>query len=119
VREFERMLVDEGTTIVKVFLHISKEEQRRRLQARVDEPDKRWKFRLADLDARALWADFIDAYEEAITETSTEWAPWYVVPADHKWVRNVAVAELLVRTLGRLDPRFPKPQEDVTGVVVT
>jgi PPK2 family polyphosphate:nucleotide phosphotransferase len=118
VREFERMLVDEGTTILKVFLHISKEEQRERLRARLDEPDKRWKFKLGDLETRKLWPDFLEAYEEAITETSTEWAPWYVVPADHKWVRNVAVARLLVDTLRALDPRFPAPAEDLTGVQV-
>jgi PPK2 family polyphosphate:nucleotide phosphotransferase len=119
VREFERMLTDEGTAIVKVFLHISKEEQRRRLQARLDEPDKRWKFKLGDLDSRALWGSLMEAYEEALTETSTDWAPWHVIPADHKWVRNVAVSHLLVETLRKLDPRFPDPKEDLSGVVVS
>jgi polyphosphate kinase 2 (PPK2 family) len=118
VREFERMRTDEGTTLLKVFLHISKEEQRERLQDRLDEPDKRWKFKLGDLDTRKLWPDFMEAYEEAITETSTEWAPWYVVPADHKWVRNVAVAHLLVGTLRRLDPHFPAPADDLTSVEI-
>ena len=119
VREFERMLVDEGTTLVKVFLHISREEQAERLQARLDDPDKRWKFRSADLETRELWDEFTAAYEDAITETSTEWAPWYVVPADRKWVRNVAVAELLVKTLERLDPGYPEPAEDLSGIVVS
>jgi PPK2 family polyphosphate:nucleotide phosphotransferase len=117
LREWERMLTDEGTTIVKVFLHISKEEQRARLQARLDDPAKRWKFRSSDLDSRARWADYMAAYEDALTETSTEWAPWYVVPADRRWVRNVAVSQLLVKTLERLDPQFPEP-EDLSGMEI-
>jgi PPK2 family polyphosphate:nucleotide phosphotransferase len=109
IREFERMLTDEGTTVVKVFLHVSRDEQRKRLEERLENPEKRWKFRAGDLDDRAHWDDFQAAYEDAIRETSTEWAPWYVVPADHNWVRNLAVAELLVATLERLDPKLPEP----------
>ena len=82
IREWERLLVDEGTSFVKVFLNISRDEQRRRLQERIDNPEKRWKFRLEDLDIRKRFDDYLDAYEQAITETSTDWAPWYVVPAD-------------------------------------
>jgi len=118
VREFERILSDEGTTIVKVFLHISKGEQAERLQARLDDPDKQWKFRAGDLETRKRWDDYMACYEEVLTETSTEWAPWYVVPADRKWVRNVAVARLLVDTLELLDPRFPEPEENLSGIVV-
>ncbi|MEZ5102319.1 MAG: polyphosphate kinase 2 family protein [Thermoleophilia bacterium] len=118
IREFERTLAEEGTAIVKIFLHISKEEQRERLQARLDDPEKRWKFRLGDLDDRKRWDDYQAAYEEAISETSTEWAPWHVVPADRKWVRDVVVSHLLVDTLKGLDPRLPEPAEDLTGVVV-
>lgn len=118
VREFERMLTDEGTTVLKVFLHISKDEQRKRLQERLDDPQKRWKFRPDDLDARARWDAFAAAYDEAIAETSTAWAPWYVVPADHKWVRNVAVARLLVDTLERLDPAIPQPAADLSALRV-
>ena len=92
IREFERMLRDEGTTMVKVFLHISKDEQRRRLQERIDDPEKNWKFHRSDLEVRARWDEYQQVYEEAITATSTDWAPWYVVPADHKSVRDVAVA---------------------------
>jgi PPK2 family polyphosphate:nucleotide phosphotransferase len=115
IREFERTLVDEGTTIVKCYLHISKEEQKGRLEARLANPEKRWKFNPGDLEARRRWDRFIAAYEETLTATSTEVAPWYVIPADRKWVRNVAVATLLVETLRRLDPRFPEPQfEDLT-----
>jgi PPK2 family polyphosphate:nucleotide phosphotransferase len=118
IREFERQLTDEGTTIVKVFLNVSKDEQRRRLQERIDDPEKRWKFRKGDLEDRARWDEFVAAYEEAVTETSTEWAPWYVVPADRNWVKALAVAELLVETLERLDPRFPPAEEGIEGLVV-
>ena len=89
INAFEHMLVDEGTSIVKIFLHVGKDEQRRRLQARLDDPEKRWKFDRADLDARANWDEYMMLYDAAITATSTKWAPWYVVPADHKWVSGV------------------------------
>jgi polyphosphate kinase 2 (PPK2 family) len=118
IREFERMLSDEGTAVVKVFLHISPEEQRERLQARLDRPEKRWKFRTGDLEDRALWGDFAAAYEEAITETSTPWAPWYVVPADRKWVRDVGVAEIMIDVFERLDPQYPDPDPNLDGLVV-
>jgi PPK2 family polyphosphate:nucleotide phosphotransferase len=107
IREFERLLVDEGTTVVKVFLHVSRDEQRARLLERLDNPEKAWKFRAADLDDRARWEEFMGAYDDVIGETSTEWAPWYVVPADHNWVRNLLVARLLVETLKRIDPQLP------------
>jgi PPK2 family polyphosphate:nucleotide phosphotransferase len=119
IREFERMLVDEGTHLVKVCLHVSKEEQGKRLQERLDTPEKRWKFRLGDLDDRALWDDFTAAYEDAIRETSTEWAPWHVVPSDHNWVRNLSVAEILVQMFERLDPRYPPPDPQLDGLKVT
>ena len=119
LREFERMLSDERIAVVKLFLHISPEEQQERLQARLDEPDKRWKFRAGDLEDRARWDDFAAAYEEAITETSTPWAPWYVIPADRKWVRDVAVARIMVDTLERLDPQFPEPDPGLDDVVIT
>jgi PPK2 family polyphosphate:nucleotide phosphotransferase len=106
---FERMLSEEGTTVVKVFLHLSRDEQRKRLQERLDNPDKRWKFRAGDLDDRELWDDFATAYEDALHRTSTDWAPWYVVPADHNWSRNLVVAEILVAALERLDPKLPEP----------
>ena len=104
---FEHLLTDEGTSVVKVFLHESKDVQRKRLQERVDDPEKRWKFRLGDLDDRAKWDDFQQAYEDVIRETSTEHAPWFVVPADHNWSRNLCVAEILVDALDRLDPTMP------------
>jgi PPK2 family polyphosphate:nucleotide phosphotransferase len=118
IREFERLLTDEGTSVVKVFLNISKGEQKERLQARLDNPEKNWKFNHDDLKARELWPEYADAYERAITETSTDWAPWYIVPADHKWVRDVAIATLLVETMRRLDPQFPPPEPGLDQVVI-
>lgn len=118
IRNFEQMLTDEGTTVVKVFLHVSKDEQARRFQERLDDPEKRWKFRKGDLDDRALWDDFQAAYTEAIAETSTKDCPWYVVPADSNSRRNMAVGEILLRTLERLDPKIPDPEEGLEGVKV-
>ncbi len=118
IRAFERLLADEGTVIVKFFLHISKEEQRRRLQARLDDPTKNWKFRRGDLDDRALWDEYQRAYEDAITETSTDYAPWFVVPADRKWYRNLVVSTVLVETLEGMDLRYPEPEGDLSGIVI-
>lgn len=118
IRDFERLLVDEGTTIVKLFLHISEDEQRERLQARLDEPDKRWKFSTGDLAERKRWDDYQRVYTEAIQETSTEDAPWYVVPADRKWYRNLVVSQILIDTLEALDLRYPDPEDDLEGIVV-
>jgi PPK2 family polyphosphate:nucleotide phosphotransferase len=118
IKAWERMLADEGTTIVKFFLWISPDEQRERLQARLDEPDKRWKFRLGDLEERKRWDDYVAAYEEALERTSTDQAPWYVIPANRKWFRNLAVAEILGDTIEALDPQYPPPPEALTGVVV-
>jgi len=118
IREFERLLVDEGTHLVKICLHVSREEQGKRLQERLDTPEKRWKFRLGDLDDRKLWDDFTDAYEDTIRETSTAWAPWHVVPSDHNWVRNLAVAEILVDAFERLDPKFPPADPQLDGLEV-
>ena len=118
IREFERMLTDEGTTIVKVMLHVSPEEQRVRFQERIDDPAKRWKFRPGDLEDRKHWDQFRAAYEEALSETSTDWAPWYVVPADRNWVRDLAVARILVDHLGALDPRYPEADPAIVGTTV-
>jgi PPK2 family polyphosphate:nucleotide phosphotransferase len=116
IREWERMLTDEGTTIVKVFLNVSRDEQRKRLQERIDDPEKRWKFRLDDLEVRKRFDDYVAVYEEALTETSTEWAPWHVVPADRNWVKAVAVAELLEDALERIDPKLPSAEPGVEGL---
>ena len=119
IRAFEQLLVDEGTTVVKVFLHLSRDEQRKRLQERLDNPEKRWKFKAGDLDDRRLWDDFAEAYEDAIHETSTAYAPWYVVPADHNWVRNLCVGEILVDALERLDPQLPEPAPGIESLEIT
>lgn len=119
LREFERMLTDEGTRLVKVHLHVSAEEQRQRLQDRIDDPEEQWKHNPGDLADRALWDEYSAAYEEALTETSTDHAPWYVVPADRKWVRDLAVAQLLLATLVELDPRLPEPDPSLAGTRVT
>jgi PPK2 family polyphosphate:nucleotide phosphotransferase len=118
IREWERMLTDEGTTIVKVFLNVSKDEQRKRLQERVDDPAKRWKFRVEDLDTRKRFDDAVARWESVINETSTEWAPWYVVPADRNWVKSLAVAELLLDALERIDPEMPAAAEGVEGMTI-
>jgi len=113
IRDFEQMLVDEGTHIVKIFLHVSKEKQKERFEERLERPDKRWKFRAGDLDDRALWGDYMKAYSDALEKTSTEDAPWYVVPADRKWARNVCIARILRRHLERIDPQYPEPDSDI------
>jgi polyphosphate kinase 2 (PPK2 family) len=96
---------------VKFFLHISKEEQARRLQSRLDDPSKRWKFNSGDLVERKLWDHYQLAYQEAISQTSTEHAPWYVIPSDRKWYRNWAIAQVIAETLDRMDPQYPEPEE--------
>ena len=118
IRHFEELLTDEGTTVVKVFLHVSKDEQARRFQERLDDPEKRWKFRLGDLDDRKLWDEYQAAYEDAIAETSTKDCPWYVVPADSNSRRNLAVAKILLRTLEMIDPKIPEPEAGLDGVKV-
>jgi PPK2 family polyphosphate:nucleotide phosphotransferase len=118
INAFERLLVEEGTTIVKFFLYIDRDEQRERFRARLDDPDKRWKFRLGDLEERKRWDDYIAAFEEALTRCSTAEAPWYIIPSNRKWFRNLAVANILADTLDELDPHYPPPPEDLTGVVV-
>jgi PPK2 family polyphosphate:nucleotide phosphotransferase len=118
INEFERMLAEEGTTILKFFLHISKDEQKQRLQDRLGTPTKQWKFRLSDLKERQLWGDYMAAYEDALSKTSTEWAPWYVIPADRKWYRNLVVGQIVVQTLEDLKMSYPSPEDDLTGVVI-
>jgi PPK2 family polyphosphate:nucleotide phosphotransferase len=117
INAFERMLADEGTTILKFFLHISREEQRERLQARLDDPTKRWKFEHGDLAERKLWDDYMRAYEAVLEKTSTDWAPWTIVPADRKFMRDFLVAGAVVKALEKLKMKYPDPP-DVEGVTV-
>ena len=107
VVDFERMLSEEGTTIVKIYLHISRDEQKRRLESRLVNPDKHWKFNPDDLKDRALWGKFMETYEDLLSRTSTEFAPWFVVPANRKWYRNLVVARIMVDTLKRLNMTYP------------
>ncbi len=118
IRDFERMLNDEGTRVVKLFLNISKDEQQERLQARLDEPDKNWKFNASDLDDRALWGDYQEAFTEAIAETATGYAPWYVVPANRKWYRNLVVSTILIETLESMDPQYPDPEPGLDAIEI-
>ncbi len=118
IRSFEALLADGGTAIVKIFLHISKKEQRERLQARLDDPEKRWKFDPADLQARAEWDRYSELYEMILEGTSTDEAPWYVVPADRKWFRNYVVANIVVRTLEAMKLRYPDPPPGLAGVTI-
>jgi PPK2 family polyphosphate:nucleotide phosphotransferase len=118
INDFERMLAETGTTLLKFFLHISKDEQKKRLQERLDDPAKQWKFRKGDLVDRGHWDEYMEAYEEVLHRTSHKWAPWHVVPANKKWFRNLMVASVLVETLESLDIKTPEPEEDLKGIVV-
>jgi len=118
INAFEKLLADTGTTILKFFLYISKEEQKSRFEARLARPEKRWKFSFGDVKERELWDDYIRAYEEALTRCNTPWAPWFIVPANRKWYRNLAISQVIVETLEQLDMRFPTPKEDLSNVVI-
>jgi PPK2 family polyphosphate:nucleotide phosphotransferase len=108
INDFERMLTENGVTILKFFLHISREEQKDRLVERLNDPLKNWKFQVADLEERKLWDDYTEAYEDALEKCSTEWAPWYLIPADRKKARDLLVAQVVVDTLERMSPQFPR-----------
>lgn len=112
INQFERHLARNGTIVLKFFLNVSKDEQRRRFLERLENPDKYWKFSAADVTERKFWDAYMQAYEEAIQATSTPWAPWYVVPADQKWVTRAVVADVLTSTIRHLDLRYPEPTED-------
>ena len=118
INQFEKLLSETGTTILKFFLHISKDEQKRRLEARRDTPEKQWKFSLGDLKEREYWDDYMDAYEDALTRCSTRWAPWYIVPANQKWYRNLVVARTIVKTLESFDMKYPEPEKGIETAVV-
>jgi PPK2 family polyphosphate:nucleotide phosphotransferase len=116
--DFERMLVDEGTTILKFYLNISKQEQKKRMQARLDEPEKQWKFRMGDLKDRAMWDEYRQAYEDVLEKTNSENAPWYIVPADRKWMRDLVVCQVIVDTLEGMNLRYPQPEELPDGLTI-
>lgn len=116
--DFEKLLTDTGTTILKFHLQIDKEEQRERLQKRIEDPAKRWKFRRGDLEDRLLWDDYQAAYEDALSRTSTEAAPWYVIPSNRKWYRNVVISNIILKTLQSFEMSYPEGEEGVEGIVV-
>lgn len=118
INAFERLLADSGVTICKFFLHISKGEQKERFQDRLNEPDKHWKFSKGDLPVREQWDEYMRAYEDAITRCNTPWAPWYIIPANKKWYRNLVVSRILVETLESLKMRFPEPEPGLEDVVI-
>lgn len=112
INAFEHHLSRNGTIILKFFLHMSRDEQKKRFLARLSNPSKNWKFSLADVAERAFWNDYMAAYEDAIAATSTEWAPWHIIPADHKWASRILISEIITKTLGKLELEFPKPNEE-------
>jgi PPK2 family polyphosphate:nucleotide phosphotransferase len=118
INDFERLLAEQGVVILKFMLHISRDEQKRRLEERLANPKKNWKFRAADLDDRGRWDEFTAAYRDALRATSTKWAPWYVVPADDKKVRNWLIAQLIADALGKLDLRYPPPDPSIEGLEI-
>ena len=119
LNDFEATLAAEGTTILKFFLHISPEEQLARFKERYEDPTKRWKFKVGDLEERKLWADYMQAYEEVLARCSTEVAPWFVVPSDRKWFRNLAIADIVADTLEDLDPQYPAREDLPKDLVIS
>ena len=117
IRNFEKHLAENGTTIIKIFLNVSKKEQKKRFLDRINEPDKNWKFAASDLSERALWPDYMKAYEEAINETSKEYAPWYVIPADNKWFARVAAIQIIIDTMEKMDLKYPTLSEKETNAL--
>ena len=118
INDFERTLAESGTTIVKFFLNIDRDEQRQRIQDRYDDPAKRWKFKLGDLEERKLWDSYQAAFNDALTKTSTAWAPWYVIPANRNWFRNLAVSTILADVLAGLKPAYPEPADLPANLVI-
>jgi len=118
INAFEKHLSENGVTILKFYLHISKDEQKKRLQERIDDPKKRWKFNEADLEERAWWDHYMEAYEIALQRCSTPWAPWFAIPANHNWYRNAAVARIICQTMEEMDLKYPKPAIDFSKIVV-
>jgi PPK2 family polyphosphate:nucleotide phosphotransferase len=118
INHFEKHLADNGTTILKFFLHISKEEQKERFEARLQDPGKNWKFSMGDVEDRAYWDDYMRAFEVALSRCSTPWAPWYIIPANRKWYRNLAVSRIILETLEKLDMRYPPPLPNADQIVI-
>lgn len=118
IKSFEKLLSDEGTTIIKFFLHISRDEQKMRFQSRLEEKEKNWKFKLGDLETRKKWDDYMEAYSEAIEKTSTKYAPWYIIPANRKWYRNLVITSIIIEKLEQLNMQYPESTEDLRNIVI-
>ena len=118
INNFEKTVSENDVTILKFYLHISKDEQKKRFEKRIAQPDKNWKFSIEDLNKRKQWDDYMVAYEDALTKCSTTWAPWYVIPANRKWYRNLVIAEIITATLEKMDLKYPKPKEDLSKIVI-
>ena len=118
INQFEKLLTDTGTTILKFYLHISADEQKKRFQARLDDPSKHWKFAVEDIEKRKFWDDYMAAYEEMLARCTTPWSPWRVIPADQKWYRDLAITRDIVTTLNQLNPQYPPPADDLSQVVI-
>ncbi|RUA17730.1 MAG: polyphosphate kinase 2 family protein [Clostridia bacterium] len=119
INQFEEHLAENDTIILKFYLHISKDEQARRLQARLDDPNKRWKFSKGDLKERQYWDEYMQAYTDALQKCSTPHAPWYVIPANHKWYRNYVIAKIIIETLNNINPQYPAEEEGLEDIVIT
>lgn len=118
INQFEQLLYENGTRILKFYLHISKDEQKQRLQERLDNPEKHWKFSVADLPVREKWDDYMKAYEDAITHCNTDYAPWHIVPANHKWYRDLVISRAIVETMESMGLAYPEPEENLDKVVI-
>jgi PPK2 family polyphosphate:nucleotide phosphotransferase len=118
INNFERLLVDNGTRILKFYLHISKEEQKKRLQARLDDPNKHWKFSIGDLPVRERWHDYMEAYEAVLTKCNTDYAPWHVVPANYKWYRDLVITRAIVEAMESMKLAYPEPEAGLDKVVI-
>jgi PPK2 family polyphosphate:nucleotide phosphotransferase len=118
INHFEKLLTDTGTTILKFFLHISRDEQKERFEDRLHDPTKSWKFSRGDLKKRERWDDYVQAFEEALSRCSTPWAPWFIIPANHKWYRNLVISQIIVEALEALGMRYPSPPEDAADIVI-
>ena len=118
INEFEELLSETGTKILKFYLHISLDEQKERFQDRIDEPSKNWKFSMEDLEKRKKWSQYMEAYEEALNQCTTDCAPWHVIPANQKWYRNLAITKTIVETLRELDMEYPVQKDDLSNIVI-
>jgi len=118
INAFEKLMSDNDVTILKFFLHISKAEQKQRLEARLDDTTRNWKISPADFKERRLWGDYVKAYEAVLNRCNSSTAPWFIIPSNKKWFRNLAVSQIIVETLERMNPKFPKPSFDLSGIKV-